>query len=598
MNRGADGGEAPGERPGELAWWRSERTVVILAIGIAVLPLLVAVPRVLSKGAFALNGDDALIELRVRDVGTSATPLVGSYQRYGFNQPGPLLFYLLAAPYRLLGARFAGLQVAALLANAAALAGLAAVGVRRGGTLLALWLLLGFSALAYALGATRLADPWEPNILVLPFALLIVLAAELASGRRAALVATAALATILAQAYAVLAPAVVGLAGWGVVAYAVGAHRRRAEQPVREEWRASRRVLVLTTAVLAALWLPAVIDQAVGEGNITAMREFASGSRPTLGVADAYRAVALQLDGRASWLHDLELEATVVDLRGAPAVPAALIVLVAATALAAARRQTDAALLGGTVFAAVAASVVGLSRVTGDLFPWILVWTKALGAATWVASGWCLYRSLPDRSTVRAEKILLPIVAVGLAAVSMVNLVDAVTHDPTPNVQRDAAVELAGRAVTVARAVDGPVLVTSTAEAGTVFGGRGFGEEELVLALDRAGHDVVVDPSRGNRYGPHRAEPDTAVFEVRLASSAERPDDFDVVDSVALTPPADRQEREELIEVIGERSDGGSLEDLARLAERDPELRAAIDRLEEIPELPTLTLLARELPPR
>ncbi|HXH56490.1 hypothetical protein [Iamia sp.] len=58
MNGGADAGGARGELP----WWRRERTVVIVAIGIAVLPLLVALPRVLSKDAFAVNGDDALIE--------------------------------------------------------------------------------------------------------------------------------------------------------------------------------------------------------------------------------------------------------------------------------------------------------------------------------------------------------------------------------------------------------------------------------------------------------------------------------------------------------------------------------------------------------
>ena len=40
-------------------------------------------------------GDEATIDLRVRDVFTSNTPLVGVYSR-GFNHPGPLLFWLLA----------------------------------------------------------------------------------------------------------------------------------------------------------------------------------------------------------------------------------------------------------------------------------------------------------------------------------------------------------------------------------------------------------------------------------------------------------------------------------------------------------------------
>ncbi len=119
-------------------WWRRDRHVVTAAVVLTVLPLLVAVPRVLSKGAFALHGDDALVELRVRDIG-SHTPLVGSYQRFGYNQPGPSLFYLLVLPYRLLGSRFAGLQVAALLTNAVAIVGIAVVAFRRGGTVLAGW---------------------------------------------------------------------------------------------------------------------------------------------------------------------------------------------------------------------------------------------------------------------------------------------------------------------------------------------------------------------------------------------------------------------------------------------------------------------------
>lgn len=126
--------------------------------------------------------------------------------------------------------------------------------------------------------------------------------------------------------------------------------------------------------------------------------------------------------------------------------------------------------------------------------------------------------------------------------------------------------------------------------------GVGFGEEELALALDRAGHEVVVDPSRRNRYGPHRAEPETAVFEVRLVSGPDRPEGFEVVESRELTTPAQRREREQLLGVLGERWDGESLVELKRLADQDPELRDAIDRLKEIPDLPALTLLVRDLP--
>ena len=56
----------------------TRRRWVIAGIAVAVLPLLVGVVVVLARGEFAIHGDDALIELRVRDVGSRDMPLVGS----------------------------------------------------------------------------------------------------------------------------------------------------------------------------------------------------------------------------------------------------------------------------------------------------------------------------------------------------------------------------------------------------------------------------------------------------------------------------------------------------------------------------------------
>src|SRR5690606_16795832 len=76
-------------------WARAGLTALV------VLPVVVAIVAALTSD-HQLAGDWALLELRVRDVGTSDTPLVGPFSRYGWNHPGPLLFWLLAIPYRLL----------------------------------------------------------------------------------------------------------------------------------------------------------------------------------------------------------------------------------------------------------------------------------------------------------------------------------------------------------------------------------------------------------------------------------------------------------------------------------------------------------------
>src|SRR5690242_6719515 len=61
--------------------------------------------------------DQAIIELRTWDVGSTASPLVGPFSRLGWNHPGPLLFWALAIPYRLLGASSSGLLLSAAIIN-------------------------------------------------------------------------------------------------------------------------------------------------------------------------------------------------------------------------------------------------------------------------------------------------------------------------------------------------------------------------------------------------------------------------------------------------------------------------------------------------
>src|SRR5690242_4789377 len=66
-----------------------------LVVVLVVLPLLVALISLLGTHWHA-SGDDALELLRVREVGGRHTPLTGVQSRFGWNHPGPLLFWGLA----------------------------------------------------------------------------------------------------------------------------------------------------------------------------------------------------------------------------------------------------------------------------------------------------------------------------------------------------------------------------------------------------------------------------------------------------------------------------------------------------------------------
>ncbi len=153
-----------------------------MAVVVSLLPLLVLAVRVLAHAWGNPGGDLALIELRVRDVG-SHTPLLGSYGRYGFNQPGPLWFYALALPYRVFGSNYAGLQLGVLIVNAAAVVTVLVIARRRGGTVPVLLAAALLAVLLHGLGGGWLADPWEPHGLTLPCVALVFLAGECGTRR-------------------------------------------------------------------------------------------------------------------------------------------------------------------------------------------------------------------------------------------------------------------------------------------------------------------------------------------------------------------------------------------------------------------------------
>src|SRR5207244_4933496 len=99
-------------------------------------------------------GDQAIIELRTRDVGTWDTPLVGPYSRFGGNHPGPLLFWLYAIPYRLTGGASWSLLAAPGILNLLAVAGALWIAWRTGRLEFTACLAAGIAVLVGNLGIT------------------------------------------------------------------------------------------------------------------------------------------------------------------------------------------------------------------------------------------------------------------------------------------------------------------------------------------------------------------------------------------------------------------------------------------------------------
>src|SRR4029079_8670124 len=104
-------GPAPSEAHEDAGWFDRldapgrRRVVVLVAFALVAIPLIVAVVALRSPRWYPI-GDLAQTELRVRDVGTGNSPMIGLVGRLGTltepgSHPGPLSFWLLAPVFPL-----------------------------------------------------------------------------------------------------------------------------------------------------------------------------------------------------------------------------------------------------------------------------------------------------------------------------------------------------------------------------------------------------------------------------------------------------------------------------------------------------------------
>ncbi len=284
---------------------------------------------------------------------------------------------------------------------------------------------------------------------------------------------------------------------------------------------------------------------------------------------------------------------TIVDVSGAPLVPAGAVLLVAAIALAAWRRDRTALGLGLVALVALLAGVISLSRLVGPLFVWIPYWTKVLGLLTALAVAWSGLRATPERLRPRVDRLGTLVLGLGVVALTLSSAVAALRDEP-PTRLNEAIRELA---VGAAPEVGEVALVRSDAHADLAFEKTGIGLATLVLELERSGVDVVVDRDLANRYGDERARPGRASMEVRMVNATDAvPDGFRTLFEVDPLTAAERSERAAVLAALREHGDPDDLVELARMA-GDEDAGPLVERLEELPvDLPILRLIGRPIP--
>jgi hypothetical protein len=218
---------------------RSERPLRIacaLAIVVLAASVVLQVARTATSGWVPL-GDDASTAQLTHDVFTSASPLLGRpsvinqesrSRRVLASDPrhlGPMQFWMLAVPQRLLGDRPIGTALGAALTSALAFAGVAWLAFRRGGRLALLLAVAITSATVWSLGSMFETSPWNPNMGTLAFLFVLFAAWPVASGTLRYLPVLAFGASLVIQCHYLFAGPMLGALVGAAIGKVLAAHR-------------------------------------------------------------------------------------------------------------------------------------------------------------------------------------------------------------------------------------------------------------------------------------------------------------------------------------------------------------------------------------
>jgi len=507
------------------------------------------------------NDDQAIQVLRVSDVGTVHTPLLGAWSRWAWNHPGPMQPWLTAPLYHLFGND--GVLVSSALFAAASCAGAAWVGLRRGGVVLGALVAAVVCLLCGALGLSTLVDPWNPYVALLPFLLFLLLIWAAASDDLAMLPLAAAVGTFCVQAhvgYTVL------VGGMGAFACAVVIGRRALElrqsrrgvvradttssesplparrsgtsdetapppsdetaPPLGDESAAAlversalrRTAIAFAASVFVALllWAPAIIDELWGSHNVSTLVRFSTHpSEPLTGWRAAAGIMSAQLGVPPGWVD--ANDTLLIGLpRTAPIFVGVIAVGVVATVgvLTARARRAGASLMAWTSLAAVLAALVSTARLAGTRYPYLVRWWWLVAAMCWLSVAWGVLVLL------RAERRRsIAVVAVLVAGALTVGVAVRDVPVSVPNATSSAAMAHLLGPTGEHLDPDGRYVIRAKDELNLFGAGRG-----LMLGLEKAGFHVYVEPDElsSHQVGSWRSLPladaDGVVFIVGLDS--------------------------------------------------------------------------------
>jgi hypothetical protein len=481
------------------------RGLAVGAIALALLPVL-AVIATRSWHHYLPLGDEAVIDLRTRDVFTSLTPLVGPYSR-GFNHPGPALFWLLAPFSVLAGGAAWGTLVGAAVLQGTAIALSGWLAFRRGGLMLALLVVagLGFAYSSFVQG-DQLLQPWNPNV-AFPFFMLFLLQLwSLTLGDRWQIAGVAVVGSLLVQFHIGYLPLVgLGMTWAGAVLILDRRRARAGATPSPPSGRVPnwRAVVVVTAGALTALWIAPVIEQLTdAHGNVAATgRYFLHNGDAVSGLRSGAGLFAAEFEIRPPWMGGSDRLAFGTSKVATASlwwllIPAALLALGFVAANGA--RSRPARRLMQLALVMSIGSVIAISRVSVEVQGFLFFWRVIVAVFVVVATLWslALWSRVHEHRWVQRAVLALLLLAVTLTSLVRAND-DVLRHADALGPPETYAERLFNQAAPHALP-NAEILVRGVGNTTAGFA------QGLFDFMDRRGANVRVDPQSGYQYGYER----------------------------------------------------------------------------------------------
>jgi hypothetical protein len=530
-------------------WFRRIDAFLVLAVAATAIPIVVAVVRAIGDRWIPL-GDQALLQIRARDVLTTNHPLLGTASSAALNgsdvvplnHPGPLMFDLLALPVRVFGD--AGVAIGVGVVNlAAAVIGIAFAARRSGRAGIAL-AALAFACLGWAAGSESLFDPYNPTAAMLPcLACLFVAWAVIDLDGWAVpwLLGVATFAVQLNNSYLLfLTPLVVA----ACLVFAIRVRHRQRD--------GMRTMSITAVAVLVVLWSQPLIEQLLHgrDGNMARMLRAAGvlGNHPGPRLGTQIAAATLALPpwwGRSSF-DGIRLFSQVPSV----AIAAGSMVLVLAVCAVGCRvawrhRQLDAAAALSTAaiatligwVAAIRSPMSSFFGVSSDYVRWL--WPASM--FVWFAVGLAMWRFAASRVLTFVDRRTLLVVAVlAITAVCVSNVPRHLSLEGQRAFDRlrPTALELIDEA---SDNIVAPAVLFRPPPNYDVFG------VPLLARLQSRGIEFLVDdPVLVRQFGERRRYEGQDVAELRVVTAMDAIDATTNPDLVAFVSQLSARERDDL----------------------------------------------------